>query len=193
MLVLVLGVRLRLTATAASAATPATARTPQPADPPTPTPPHPTPPCPGIFIASLINYGVNESGSEHGWRISLGMAGVPAIILFAAGLVLPETPSSLIERGRTEQGRRVLAKLRGVSEEEVGVEFEDICEASTQAARVSIASSWAAIFRRRYRPQLIVTTLIAALQQLTGINAIMVGMAWGWGAVATCCAPSPLS
>ena len=35
---------------------------------------------------------------EWGWRLSLGLAAVPAVVLTLGGLVLPESPSSLIER-----------------------------------------------------------------------------------------------
>lgn len=33
-----------------------------------------------------------------GWRLSLGLAGLPATLLLLGGLVLPESPNSLIER-----------------------------------------------------------------------------------------------
>lgn len=127
----------------------------------------------GIFVASLINYGVNEGGSDNGWRISLSLAAVPGAILFVASLILPDTPNSLVARGHPEQGKRVLAKLRGISEADVTVEFEDIVEASSEAERVSNAAGWKALFAPRNRPASISTMLIAALQQLTGINAIM--------------------
>ena len=42
-----------------------------------------------------------------GWRIGLGCAGAPAIIVIIGGLVLPDTPNSLIERGHVEKGRKV--------------------------------------------------------------------------------------
>ena len=42
----------------------------------------------GILIAQLINYGVRNW--NHGWRLSLGIAGVPAVIVFLGGLFLPE-------------------------------------------------------------------------------------------------------
>ncbi|KAL4451268.1 hypothetical protein ABPG77_009346 [Micractinium sp. CCAP 211/92] len=127
----------------------------------------------GIFAASLINYGVNEHGGSEGWRLSLGLAAVPAIILFIASLILPETPNSLIERGRVEEGRRVLAKLRNISTEDVETEFEDIREAAVTATAVSPSAQWRALFAPRNRPALITTCLIAGFQQLTGINAIM--------------------
>ncbi|KAL4420826.1 hypothetical protein ABPG75_010482 [Micractinium tetrahymenae] len=127
----------------------------------------------GIFAASLINYGVNEHGSDNGWRLSLGLAGVPAVILFVASLILPETPNSLIERGRVEEGRCVLAKLRNISVEDVETEFEDIREAAVAAGAVGPSAQWRALFAPRNRPALITTCLIAGFQQLTGINAIM--------------------
>ena len=34
----------------------------------------------------------------QGWRLSLGLAGVPACVLLLGGLLLPESPNSLIER-----------------------------------------------------------------------------------------------
>ena len=44
----------------------------------------------------LVNYGVRNWAD--GWRLSLGLAAVPALILLAGGILLPESPNSLIER-----------------------------------------------------------------------------------------------
>ena len=99
-------------------------------------------------------------------------AAVPAAILFVGSIILPETPNSLIERGHRAKGRAVLARLRAT--EDVDAEFEDICAAADEANRVSTVGSWKALFSRECSPMLIVTSLIAMLQQLTGINAIMV-------------------
>lgn len=65
-----------------------------------------------------INYGTQDV--SWGWRLSLGLAGVPATILLIGSIVLPETPNSLIERGRLEDGKKVLKKLRGTDDVEVG-------------------------------------------------------------------------
>lgn len=51
-------------------------------------------------------------------------AGIPAVLLLLGGCILPETPSSLIERGRLEKGRMVLQKIRGV--QNVDAEYDDI-------------------------------------------------------------------
>ena len=53
-------------------------------------------PAAGILVAQLINYGVQDW--SHGWRLSLGLAAVPAFILLLGGIMLPESPNSLIER-----------------------------------------------------------------------------------------------
>ena len=43
-----------------------------------------------------ISTGVQDWA--HGWRLSLGLAAVPAFVLLAGGIMLPESPNSLIER-----------------------------------------------------------------------------------------------
>jgi len=52
-----------------------------------------------------------------GWRLSLGLGAVPALILLVGSIMLPDTPAGLIERGFTSEGRKVLQTIRGVSGE----------------------------------------------------------------------------
>ena len=66
--------------------------------------------CLGIFVANFVNYGV-ERIHPWGWRLSLGLAAVPALLMFVGGIVLPETPNSLVEQGRYEEARNVLEKV----------------------------------------------------------------------------------
>jgi MFS family permease len=51
----------------------------------------------GILAAQLVNYGTQYI-PDWGWRLSLGLAAMPASILCLGGLVLPESPSYLIEK-----------------------------------------------------------------------------------------------
>ena len=71
---------------------------------------------------------------EYGWRVSLGLAGVPALLLITGGLILPETPDSLVERGHHARGRRNLEAIRGTTD--VDEEFADIQAASLVASTV---------------------------------------------------------
>ena len=57
-----------------------------------------------ILVAQVINLIINLTGAVRwGWRLSLGFAFVPALILFLGGVFLPDSPNSLLERGFPEQ------------------------------------------------------------------------------------------
>ncbi|XP_019192602.1 PREDICTED: sugar transport protein 14-like [Ipomoea nil] len=125
--------------------------------------------CLGIFVANFINYAT-EKIHPWGWRLSLGLATVPATLMFVGGLFLPETPNSLVEQGRLEEAREVLERVRGTSK--VDAEFSDLVDASRAAQ--AIKNPFRNLLKRRNRPQLIIGALgIPAFQQLTGMNSIL--------------------
>lgn len=122
----------------------------------------------GILLAGLINFGFSYV-HKFGWRMPFAIAAVPGFIVLIGGLVLPETPVSLIERGHLEKARSVLSRVRGV--EDVDEEFQDIIEAARLGNMVQ--RPWANIFKSQYRPQLYISILFMMFQQFTGINAII--------------------
>lgn len=122
----------------------------------------------GIFTANMINYGTGKLPS-WGWRLSLGLAAFPALLMTVGGLLLPETPNSLIERGLHQKGRKVLEKTRGT--ENVDAEFQDMVDASEFAN--SIEHPFRNILERRNRPQLVMAIFMPTFQILTGINSIL--------------------
>jgi len=125
--------------------------------------------CIGILVANFINYGTNKI-HPWGWRLSLGLATVPATLMFVGGLFLPETPNSLVEQGKLDEGRRVLERVRGTKN--VDAEFADLVDASTAAQ--AIKHPFRNLLKRKNRPQLIIGALgIPAFQQLTGNNSIL--------------------
>lgn len=123
----------------------------------------------GIFVANLVNYGTSKLKGDVGWRLSLGLAGVPGVIVFVGTFFLPETPNSLIERGEEGKALAMLKRIRGV--EDVNEEFADLLEASEASKKVK--HPWRVIVSRKYRPQFVMTLLIPFFQQLTGINVVM--------------------
>ncbi|KAJ8564470.1 hypothetical protein K7X08_000930 [Anisodus acutangulus] len=125
--------------------------------------------CLGILIANFINYATDKI-HPWGWRLSLGLATVPAAIMFIGGLFLPETPNSLVEQGRLQEAREVLEKVMGTTK--VDAEFSDLKDAS-DAAR-AIKHPFRNLLQRKNRPQLVIAALgIPAFQQLTGMNSIL--------------------
>ncbi|KAF5751394.1 sugar transport protein 8-like [Tripterygium wilfordii] len=122
----------------------------------------------GILIANMINYKTSNV-HPYGWRISVGGASVPAVILLIGSFVIVETPVSLIERGKTDQGIRTLRKIRGV--EDVEKEYQEILR-STEFAK-QIKHPFKDLMNRPNRPPLVCAILLQVFQQFTGINVIM--------------------
>ncbi len=120
----------------------------------------------GAFLANLINYGTAKM-ARNGWRVSLGLGGVPAILITIAGIALSDTPNSLIQRGKHEEGKAVLRRIRGV--ENVDVEFEDILIAGNHESREGIAA-FKDVFKGKSLPPLIVSCLFQIFNQFTGSN-----------------------
>ncbi|URD87095.1 Sugar carrier protein [Musa troglodytarum] len=123
----------------------------------------------GILVASLVNYGTAKLKGGYGWRISVALAAVPALIMTVGAIVLPDTPNSLVERGMRVEAKATLQKIRGT--EDVDMELHDMIEASEASKQVR--HPWQSILRREHRPHLIMAIAIPAFQQLTGINVIM--------------------
>lgn len=122
----------------------------------------------GILIANILNYFFAKLG-RLGWRLSLGGAMVPALIITIGSLVLPDTPNSMIERGAREAAKIHLKRIRGV--ENVDEEFNDLVAASE--ASMQVKNPWGNLLNKKYRPQLSMAIFIPSFQQFTGINAIM--------------------
>ncbi|KAK6933559.1 Major facilitator, sugar transporter-like [Dillenia turbinata] len=98
-----------------------------------------------------------------GWRLSLGGAAVPAIFIAVSAFILPDTPNSMLERGKHNEALEMLRKIHGV---------DSGLFAASEASK-QVAYRWRNILLRKYRPQLTMSILIPSFQQLTGINVVM--------------------
>ncbi|CAN1812374.1 Sugar transport protein MST3 [Linum perenne] len=123
----------------------------------------------GILFANIVNYLTDKMKSGNGWRVSLGIAALPALLITVGSLFILDSPNSILERGDEEKAKEMLRKIRGT--DEVEAEFQDILKASIAAKKVE--HPWRNIIQRRYRPQLVFCTLIPFFQQFTGINVVM--------------------
>ncbi|KAK1405332.1 Sugar transport protein 13 [Heracleum sosnowskyi] len=123
----------------------------------------------GILFANLVNYWTSKMEGGWGWRLSLGLAGIPALLLTAGSLIVFETPNSLIERGKLEEGKLVLKKIRGISN--VEPEFRELVDASRVAGEIE--NPFSHLVKKKNRPQLVIAVALQFFQQFTGMNAIM--------------------
>lgn len=88
-----------------------------------------------------------------GWRLSLGLGGLPALLLTLGAFLVVDTPNSLIERGHLEEGKSVLRKIRGI--DNIEPEFLELLEASHVAKGVK--HPFRNILKGRNRPQLVIS------------------------------------
>lgn len=122
----------------------------------------------GVVVSNCINFGTTRL--SWGWRLSLGLAGVPAAIMTIGALFITDSPSSLVERGKIDKARRSLQKVRG-KDVDVEDELSEIMK-SSEIAKASSEEPFLTIFERKYRPHLVMAIAIPSFQQLTGINII---------------------
>jgi sugar porter (SP) family MFS transporter len=120
----------------------------------------------GILAAFIVNAILASSGD---WRLMLGLAAVPSLILLAGMLFMPETPRYLVHAGEEQTAREVLEDLPG--EERPEERIEEIREVeqheeSGTGLRGLLRAKWV-------RPALLVATGLAVFQQLVGINTII--------------------
>ena len=120
----------------------------------------------GILAAFIVNAILASSGN---WRLMLGLAAVPSVILLVGMLFMPETPRYLVHAGDEDTAREVLEDLPGEErpEERIG-EIRDVEEHEEGGAGIG------ALWRAKWvRPALLVATGLAVFQQLVGINTII--------------------
>lgn len=119
----------------------------------------------GILAAFLSNTAFSGSGD---WRWMLGVIAFPAIGLLLGVLVLPRSPRWLMMRGRVDEARAVLQKLRS-NDAAVETEISEITEQLKQDEQ-----GWG-LFRRNpnFRRSVWLGIMLQVMQQLTGINVVM--------------------
>ncbi|KAL6317757.1 hypothetical protein AAG906_030511 [Vitis piasezkii] len=122
----------------------------------------------GVVVANCLNYGTAKI--SWGWRLSLGLAIVPSAIMTVGALLISDTPSSLVERGKVDQARDSLRKARG-KDIDIEPELAELVKTS-EAVKAANEEPFVTIFERQYRPHLVMAFAIPFFQQLTGINII---------------------
>ena len=119
----------------------------------------------GILIAFVSNYLLKDVGI-NAWRWMVGVEAIPAFIFFLLVLTVPRSPRWLLTiRHDREAAGQVLLKIDPAMD--VDSELNRIMEAEKHA------KSNENIFIRKYRFPLLLAFLIAAFNQLSGINAFL--------------------
>jgi len=125
----------------------------------------------GIFLTYFLNSGIAGYGDDAwnistAWRWMFGIGAIPGFLFMVLLFIVPESPRWLIKQGKSEKALFVLLRIHG--EEEARREVLEIKETFGRK-QASIGE----LFKPGLRFALFVGVVIAILQQVTGINAIM--------------------
>jgi sugar porter (SP) family MFS transporter len=121
----------------------------------------------GILLSYISNYYIAQHFEfDVAWRWMLGLLALPSAVFFLLIFRVPESPRSLVKRGRLAEARSVLEQLGD----------EDV-EGELAAIQASLADRPGHVQERlfhtpHWRP-VILAGVMAMFNQLTGINAIL--------------------
>ncbi|QTB91588.1 sugar porter family MFS transporter [Bifidobacterium saguini] len=125
----------------------------------------------GILLAYASNLGFlghNLLGARD-WRWMLGSALVPAALLLIGGILLPESPRYLVNKGDERNAFKVLTLIRkDVDQAQVQLELDEIKAVAAQDTKGGVRELF-----RIARPALIAAIGIMLFQQLVGINSVI--------------------
>lgn len=128
----------------------------------------------GILCSYLIDLAFSHSGN---WRAMFAFGAIPALVLtLGVWFVVPESPTWLYTKGRSEELRSMLLQVTDAAQSDEIVEVfgrRRALAAEQEAARGAGERGWRILLTPAARPAVIVGLTIAALQQFAGINTII--------------------
>ncbi len=120
----------------------------------------------GILIAYLSNYLIGQGGEES-WRWMLGVQAFPSLVFFILIFFIPESPRwLLLNRNRPEEARQVMKKINAET-------YNEDVEAILRSRESHQTSREERLFTAQHRRPILLATLFAVFNQMSGINAII--------------------
>ncbi|CAO3645731.1 unnamed protein product [Mucor hiemalis] len=132
-----------------------------------------------IVLGIMISYWIDFACLRHipvsntQWRVPLAIQLAPGAILCVGMAFLPESLRWLALKGRDEDVRKNLIKLRDLPEDhpEINEELEEI-KIAAEFERESKSGKWTELFQRSNLHRLFIGVMLQIFQQWTGTNAI---------------------
>lgn len=126
----------------------------------------------GFFVVFLATYMIGNNLSEaqnieYGWRQMFWSELIPAGMFLLLLFFVPKSPRWLMMKGREEEAKIILAQIHGqeIADKEF-VEIQESIHSDANSKKVSI-------FSKSMLSIIIIGTVLSALQQFTGINAVL--------------------
>lgn len=129
----------------------------------------------GALMACTANWGFQYRDDQWAYRCTLVIQFIIPIVLVSAGLVLPESPRWLVEKGRKDQARKVLTFLRGKSAlpSMIEEELDLLIRAEAEQREFHSATSWLDCFRGSNLRRTLIGAGVQSLQQAQGSSFVL--------------------
>eukprot|EP01083_Nonionella_stella_P282136 960193_1 len=118
----------------------------------------------GIVLGYLCSYLLENLSPTVGWRVMLGLGGVPAICMLFGLLVMPESPRWLVQKGRHEEAEYSLGLTHWPDE------AQDSLEKISKSVRIAERThkhTWRALITSRV---FVIGMGLGLSQQISGIE-----------------------
>ncbi|CAK7334994.1 unnamed protein product [Dovyalis caffra] len=127
----------------------------------------------GILVGYIVNYALSGLPQHFNWRLMLGLAAIPSILIGVGVIAMPESPRWLVMQSRTGDAKQVLIKISDTVQE-ADFRLGEITKAASISDQSGSSSAnwhgqgvWKELLLRPSRP--VRRMLIAAI----GINFFM--------------------
>ncbi|RAK91730.1 MFS general substrate transporter [Aspergillus costaricaensis CBS 115574] len=128
----------------------------------------------GFFIGSLVNRGCLNLIGQWAWRVPFLVQFVWPVPLLICFLLAPESPYYLVRKGRYEDARATLRRIRqkDITDEEIEQSIALIDYTNKMEIQIKESSSYAECFRgkNRWRTEIVCIVQIAQAWGGNGIN-----------------------
>lgn len=127
----------------------------------------------GIFLGYCTTYGTKRYDDLRCWRIPLGLCFAWAILMVVGMVSMPELPRYLLEKGRVEEAKVSLARVRRTTVDDPEVVKEcELLQLGIEHERAVGKALWGELFTGKPRIfyRLFLGIMLQSLQQLTGDN-----------------------
>jgi SP family arabinose:H+ symporter-like MFS transporter len=125
-----------------------------------------------LVIGILLAYASNDLIAglklpDVAWRYDLGMAALPSLLFLPGLSFIPDSPRWLQSRGKINEARRVLERLAGDPSQLLDP------ETSAGSETHAVNRPQHALFTNQHKKAIWIALSLGALNQLSGINAIL--------------------
>jgi len=119
----------------------------------------------GIILGNVFSATLSEADSSYNWRIMLGVAAVPALLLLPMLMKLPETPNWLMLKGRRKEATEALERI------DPDADFEAEIQEMQDTIDDESGGGIGEMFRRPFLRATVFVVTLGFFIQITGINA----------------------